>query len=350
MTPEATADPSWRASARQLPGPDSVNLHAAAWTRAFFSHQNRVAATLEATGALAIASVLPLRHWPGASLVTLLVGIGVAVTMAALRVAIGERLPRWSLQIDVGLGNLLVSVVAAAGATEHVDLANLYLLVALFAVLYLPLRGALANLGAAGVAYAVVLGVGARPAEPPIVAWLSVFGTAAVLSAVVLGLVSVLRSTARTDPLTGVANRRMWDERLEEEMERSARSGAALSVVVLDLDGFKAVNDAGGHEAGDRLLQELARAWQAAVRGGGDFLARLGGDEFGLLAPAADEIAVHGLARRLAETMPDGVVSASVGVATWDRVEGSSDLVRRADRAMYQAKRRNRRAGRPGPA
>ena len=63
---------------------------------------------------------------------------------------------------------------------------------------------------------------------------------------VVLGLVNMLRSTARTDPLTGLANRRMWDERFEEEMERSARSGTALSVVMVDLDGFKAVNDAGG--------------------------------------------------------------------------------------------------------
>ena len=349
MTAEVTLDPSLPAPARQPPTPDSLNLHAAAWTRAFFSHPSQVAAALAATGALAIASVLPLRHWPGSSLIVLLVAACVAAANAGLRVVIGDRLPRWCLQIDVGSGNLFVSVATAAGATEHVDLANLYLLVAFFAVLYLPLRAALAHLGTAGVAYAVVLVIGPRPVEPPVVAWLSVFGTAVVLSAVVLGLVRMLRSTARVDPLTGLANRRMWDERLEEEMERSARSGAALSVVMADLDAFKAVNDAGGHEAGDRLLQDLARAWQAAVRGGGDFLARLGGDEFGLLAPGTDEIAAHGLARRLAETTPEGV-SASVGVATWDRVEGASDLVRRADLAMYQSKRRHRRAGGPRPA
>ena len=324
-----------------------MNTTAAALTRAFFSYRSRVAAALAATGGLAIASVLPFRHWPASSLMVLLVAAGVALVYAGLRVAIGERLPRWSLHVDVLSVNLFVSVAVAAGATEHVNLANLYLLVEIFALLYLPIRSALGHLTVAGAAYAIVLGVGPRTAEPPVIAWLSVFGTAVALGAVVVGLVSVLRANAREDVLTGLANRRMWDERLEEEMERSVRSGTALSVVMVDLDGFKAVNDAGGHEAGDRLLQDLARAWQAAVRGGGDFLARLGGDEFGLLAPGSDEIGARALAKRLAEAIPQGV-SASVGVATWDRTEGASDLLRRADQDMYRNKRRHRRGAGSG--
>ncbi|MDA8062574.1 MAG: GGDEF domain-containing protein [Actinomycetota bacterium] len=326
MTPESMADTPVPAPApaRQIGEPDSLDTRPAAWARAFFFHPSRVAAALASTGALAIF---------------LVVAGAVAALVAAVRVVIGERLPRWSLHVDVASGNLLVSVAVAASATKHVDLANLYLLVALFAVLYLPLRGALAHLATAGVAYAVVLGVGAHPAEPPIVAWLSVFGSAAVLSVIVVGLVSALRSTAREDPLTGLANRRMWDERFEEEMERSARSDTALSVLVADLDGFKAVNDAGGHEAGDRVLQDLARAWREVVRGAGDFLARLGGDEFGLLAPDLDEIGARSLAKRLADAIPPGI-SASIGVATWDRSEGASDLLRRADRAMYRNKDR----------
>ncbi len=328
MTADAVADPE-RPERAQPPTPANTNTTAAALTWAFFSHPSRVAVALEVIAAVAVASVLPLRHWPASSLVVLLVVAGVAMANAGLRVAIGERLPRWSLQVDVGLGNLFVSVIAAAGATEHVNLANLYLLVEVFALLYLPIRSALSHLAAAGAAYVIVLGVGPRTAEPPITAWLSVFGTAVVLGAVVVGLVSVLRATARQDPLTGLANRRMWDERLEEEMERSVRNGTALSVVMVDLDGFKAVNDAGGHEAGDRLLQDLARAWRQVVRGGGDFLARLGGDEFGLLAPCPDEIGARALAKRLAEAIPQGV-SASVGVATWDRGEGASELLRRA--------------------
>jgi diguanylate cyclase (GGDEF)-like protein len=319
---------------------------AAAWTRAFFSRPSRVAATLEFTGAIAIASVLPLRHWARATLVVLVVAIAVAVILAGVRLAVGSRLPRWSLQIDVGLGTLLVSVVTAASAKEHVGLANLYLLIALFAILYLPLRSALAHILVAGAAYAVVLGFEPAPGASPGAAWLTVFGTMAVLGLVVLGLVSVLRVAAREDPLTGLANRRVWDERLEEELERSRRTGVALSVVMSDLDGFKEMNDAGGHDAGDHLLQELARAWLATVRGGGDFLARLGGDEFGVVAPGSDEAGIRRLAGRLEDALPEGT-SASIGVATWDGTENASDLLRRADRAMYQAKRRRRRGDHP---
>ena len=77
------------------------------------------------------------------------------------------------------------------------------------------------------------------------------------------------------------------------------------------------------------------------MSGSGYFLARLGGDEFGLLAPGSDEIGARVLAKRLADALPQGV-SASVGVATWDRAEGASDLLRRADQVMYRNKRRRR--------
>ena len=338
MTGETAIDP------RRLERADaaSFNALAASWTRAFFAHQSWVAAALAASGAIATASVIPLRHWPTGSLVLLLVASSVAAVNSGLRIAIGKRLPRSSLQLDVAFGNLFVTVAVLASASEHVDLANLYLLVEMFALLYLPLRAALAHLAAAGAAYALVLGLGPRPAEPPLVAWLAVFGTAVVLGAVIVGLVSVLRAAARDDPLTGLANRRSWDERLAEEIERSRRSGHALSVVVIDVDGFKSVNDTGGHDAGDRLLRELAASWKDTIRAG-DFLARLGGDEFGLLAPGSDTLGVHGLVARLLAALPAGI-SASVGAATWNGDEAPSDLVRRADRVMYQNKRRHRRA------
>ncbi len=330
------SQPDRRASA-------SLNTAVAAAARSFFSHRSQVAAALEVTGALAIALVLLLRPSPRPGEVVMAAASALAVVIAGLRIAIGSRLPDWTLQVDVGLGTLVVSVVSLVSAREHVGLANLYLLVVLFAVLYLPLRAALAHVAAAGVAYAVVLGLGLRPAEPPVLAWLAVFGTAVITGAVVLGLVSFLRTIAREDPLTGLANRRLWDERLEEEMERSRRAGTALSVALADLDSFKAVNDARGHHTGDLMLQDLSRSWRAAVRGGGDFLARLGGDEFGLLAPGSDEIGIRRLARRLADSLPEGI-SASIGVATWTGDETGSDLLRRADRAMYEAKRRRRRA------
>ena len=340
MTAEVAADPG---RPERTLTPASPSSAAATRVRELFSHPSRVAAFLWSMGAGAVASALVVRHWPGPSLVALVTALALAASCALVRATVSGRLPCWSLQVDVGLANLLVSVVAWAGAARHVDLANLYLLAEVFALLYLPLRSALGHLAAAGAAYAVVLWLGPRPAEPPTIAWLSVFASAVVVGVVMVGLVSVLHGVAREDPLTGLANRRAWDERLDAEIERAQRSGEVLSVVVVDLDGFKAVNDARGHQAGDRLLQATAASWRDATRGGGDLLARLGGDEFGLLASGADDVAAHGLARRLVEVLPHGV-SGSVGVATWDRAEGASDLVRRADRAMYRAKRRRRRS------
>ncbi len=236
--------------------------------RAMLSQPERAATILWAVGVLAVASVIPMRHWPRPALLALLIAVGIVGIGGGLR-AIGSRLARWSLHIDVGIGTLLVTAVSAAGNSENVHLANLYLLITLYAVLYLPLRVALAHIVAAGAAYAALLAVGPRPDDILILAWMEVFGTALAIGAVAYGLVSMLRLASMQDPLTGLANRRSCDERLDEELQRSRRTGAALSVALIDLDGFKAVNDRDGHDAGDRLLQNLAHSWQDAVRSGG---------------------------------------------------------------------------------
>lgn len=328
---------------------ESINKTIADWSRSFFSNPSRVAALLWLSGALGVAFVIPLRHWPMASLVRLIVPIFIAVGFASVRATIGEHLPTWSLHIDVAAANLLISIVVWTTQSKQVDVSNLYLLAEIFPLLYFPVRSALGHLTSAGTAYAIVLAISPPLLEPKIVAWLSTFGTSAILAIVIAGLVSVLRNAARNDPLTGLANRRSWDEHLVTELERSTRSGEIFSVIVIDLDGFKEVNDAFGHSAGDRVLQTSARVWRNATRDGGDFLARLGGDEFGLIAPNTDEVTARGLARRLKNALPDGI-SASVGVATWDRTESVSDLVRRADIAMYQSKRNHRIGGNPSPA
>jgi diguanylate cyclase (GGDEF)-like protein len=114
-----------------------------------------------------------------------------------------------------------------------------------------------------------------------------------------------------------------------------------LSLAVIDIDNFKTVNDRDGHQVGDLLLRKLADGWGGIVRGSGDFIARLGGDEFGLLAPNSDDIGIRRIVKRLHEISPSGV-SCSIGVATWDGVETAADLFRRADEAMYRAKRERR--------
>jgi diguanylate cyclase (GGDEF)-like protein len=309
-----------------------------AWETIFFGRPSLVAALLWFGGAAAGLQTLLMHRWSGTS-VLLLEALGsLAGACGILRATVGDRLPKWTFHVDVVLANALVSVGAAVAAGADVDLGNLYLLVEVFALLYLPLRPALAHLALAAIAYAVVLGIGPSLQEPALLAWFAVFGTATVLGVVVFGLTAALRSRAEQDPLTKLANRRGWEERLATSIDRAARSGSALSVVMLDLDGFKEVNDAFGHLAGDRLLQAVAATWRAMTRGGGDFLARLGGDEFGLIAMGADEAAALCVAQRLVEVIP-GAVSASFGVATWDGAESASALVRRADHSMYHAKR-----------
>jgi diguanylate cyclase (GGDEF)-like protein/PAS domain S-box-containing protein len=149
-------------------------------------------------------------------------------------------------------------------------------------------------------------------------------------------LLAQVQALARTDALTGVANRRVWDEELPKEVARAARSGQPLCVAILDLDHFKRYNDTHGHQGGDRLLKEAAAAWRANIRVT-DLLARYGGEEFALLAPACGLEDARILADRLRAVVPGGA-TVSIGVAAWDGQETAEELVARADSALYAAK------------
>ena len=149
-------------------------------------------------------------------------------------------------------------------------------------------------------------------------------------------LLARLQSTARTDPLTGLPNRRVWDEDLEREIARARRHGGSLCLAMLDLDRFKAFNDEYGHQAGDQLLAASAAAWRPALRAT-DTIARYGGEEFALLLPHSDEEAALIVVERLLEVVPLGQ-TASAGVAVWDGTETAEALLARADAALYRAK------------
>lgn len=318
--------------------PSSPAAIVARRTRGLLSRPSGVAAIFWSSGAVAVVTALLAGHWSRRSVITLAIVAGTCVLAAGIRVVTSRRLASWTLHVDVGAATACVSLLAVVGVAGHVPFADLYVWVVLFAALYFRPLGALVHVAVAGTAYALVLAFGPGTAAP-VQAWFGVFGTAGVAGAIVLGLVSVLRSAAADDPLTGCANRRYWDERLEEELERSRRTGQPLSIAMIDLDAFKTVNDRGGHSAGDLLLQDVAQRWRGTVRDGGDFLARLGGDEFAILAPGSDETGIRRLGKRLVEALPAGV-SASIGVATWDRTESAGALLRRADQAMYKTKQR----------
>jgi diguanylate cyclase (GGDEF)-like protein len=149
-----------------------------------------------------------------------------------------------------------------------------------------------------------------------------------------------LATLARVDGLTGVPNRRAWDEELPRVLAHARRTGGPVHVALLDLDQFKQFNDTQGHQTGDRLLKEAAASWRGSLRSS-DLLARYGGEEFAvLLEDASAERAVEVL-ERLRTSTPQGQ-TVSVGLATWDAVETGDQLVARADAALYQAKRNGR--------
>jgi diguanylate cyclase (GGDEF)-like protein/PAS domain S-box-containing protein len=156
-------------------------------------------------------------------------------------------------------------------------------------------------------------------------------------------LLERLRDLARTDPLTGLANRRLWDERLGVELARAARYERPLCVAAVDLDRFKPYNDTYGHQAGDALLREAAAAWRGVLRGA-DLLSRLGGDEFALLLPDCDVGCAEGILARLQSLTPGGDegVGCSAGLVRWEPGEGAEAVIARADAALYAAKAQGR--------
>ena len=158
-----------------------------------------------------------------------------------------------------------------------------------------------------------------------------------------------LERSASTDPLTGSLNRRAWDDRLVELAAAALRTGAPLAVAVVDLDHFKAFNDARGHSAGDDVLREFADRARASLRRG-DVFARWGGEEFVLALPDADPEQAAQVLERVRASVPGGL-TCSIGHTTWDPAEDVTDGVARADAALYDAKHsgRDRLVLRPAP-
>lgn len=166
----------------------------------------------------------------------------------------------------------------------------------------------------------------------------------------------LLRQFAFVDGLTGVFNRRFFDERLHDEWQRSSRNGSALSLLLVDIDFFKRFNDLYGHQAGDDCLRRVAQALRGGFTRPADVLARYGGEEFACILPETDAAGALFVAQRLEQAVRaqdiahgastvGGLVTVSVGVAT--RLAGSEDsagaLLARADRQLYRAKAQGRR-------
>jgi diguanylate cyclase (GGDEF)-like protein/putative nucleotidyltransferase with HDIG domain len=311
----------------------------------------RVLAYLFAAGAFLTLVLFAVLPHPEASTAGMLAVVGLALVVG-LGVEIGaDLIPRSAFPwLVVGASALIGATVYLRGSdtTAH---AAFYLWIACYSFYFFSRTVALAQVAFAAGSYAVALN--ALPHEPPdaLELWLVTLGTllvAGVLIAVlrrrIEEMVQGLTSAAHTDVLTGLLNRRGFEQACEREVARAPPGGPMLSVVVGDLDNFKQINDRFGHYAGDRAL---ARASETLLHGKRriDTVARLGGEEFALIVPDADDHAAYMLAERLRSDLRDAFatepvpITISFGVASLPiHGETCEALLGAADDSLYAAK------------
>jgi len=287
----------------------------------------------------AVALVLP--HPDG----SYVVGIGIVAASAfaascILLVAPAPRLPIAVFHLFLASGSALISLAIYWWRPGEIasSVAMIYVWVLLYAFYYFDLAAAIVHVVVVGGAFGAVLAI--QPGHDAAAThWIVTVGTAAVAGVLIGRLSRRVGASAALDGLTGIANRRSFEQALEDELNRCARTGRSVSVAMIDLDCFKQLNDEGGHEAGDRALVSLAETWKHHTRKS-DLLARYGGDEFALIMRDCDAAGAEEGVHRLVLAAPK--YPCTVGIATWDRAEGPHDIVNRADTALYRGKSNGR--------
>jgi diguanylate cyclase (GGDEF)-like protein/putative nucleotidyltransferase with HDIG domain len=316
---------------------------------------------MAAAGVLLGAAAVPLSlvalvtpHWNSLDeglLAATAAAAAVAVTFLAL---VRDRLPPWGFHALAVAGTLLASSLTYAWGTVSVYGPLPYLWVTTYVFYFFPLRAALVHMASIGVAFAAVLAVEDFD-YTPLAGWIATVGTLLVTGLLiaaarsqVIGLVESLSDAARRDPLTTLLNRRGFEEVFDSELERARRSDAVFSLIVSDLDNFKAVNDAQGHAAGDDALRRVAEAIKETKRSF-DSAARVGGEEFAILAPDTDEHGAYILAERMRIEVESAFISAPVrltmsfGIVTFPlHGQTAERLLQAGDQALYAAKRLGR--------
>jgi diguanylate cyclase (GGDEF)-like protein/putative nucleotidyltransferase with HDIG domain len=281
---------------------------------------------------------------------------GVAAFALALLLLLGyDRLPLWSFQASLAVGTALIEWAIIASGETTSPYAMFYFWIAIYSFYFLSRARALMQMGFIAVAYSAAILVKSDVGTLPVLHWAIVTSTL-VVSGALIGvqrghvdrLIARLSDAARTDSLTSLLNRRGFEELFETELERARRSGRPLSVIVGDLDGFKAVNDRFGHASGDRALERLSEILQTVKRRI-DTAARIGGEEFAVIAPDTDHHAAYILAERMRREVRDTFshepfdLTISLGIATFPRHGATAEsLIGGADEALYAAKKLGR--------
>jgi diguanylate cyclase (GGDEF)-like protein/putative nucleotidyltransferase with HDIG domain len=281
-------------------------------------------------------------------------GVAAFAAVALLFLAY-DRIPVWGFQALLTIGTALVGWSIYASGDTTSPYAAFYFWIAIYSFYFLSRARATLQIAFVAIAYSSVLLTSGEAQTTPVIHWAFVSATLVVAGAFigvqrehVDRLIARLSSAARTDSLTGLLNRRGFEELFETELERARRSGRPLSVIVGDLDGFKAINDRYGHAAGDRALEKLSRILEGVKRRI-DTAARVGGEEFAVIAPDSDHHAAYILAERMRREVRDTFtgdqfpLTISLGVATFPRHGASAEaLIGGADEALYAAKKLGR--------
>ena len=314
----------------------------------------RVAAWIYAGGALMSGLVLLLPHTSQLDEARCAaVGLIAAIAAAVLRLRAG-RLPDWALPVACAIGTLMISAdILFSGEREGGPATNLelfYMWVALYAAYFFTRREVAVQLLLIGAAYLAALLIVA-PGAVVATRLAETLGTVTVAAVLVqllrdrvAQLVTQLTDAARTDPLTGLLNRRGFEELMEVEVERAQRTGRPLSVLVGDLDKFKQVNDHLGHAGGDSALIRISDILEYGKRQI-DGIARTGGEEFAIVLPDTDKNAAYAIAERLRTTVEKAFahkfvpLTFSFGVATFPQhAPTARALLIAADQGLYGAK------------
>ncbi len=268
--------------------------------------------------------------------VTLVAIAGALGVLAAVVVWLyGARIPLLGFELLAAGGSLTTSWLIAHAATPGgmMVAAFAYPWIAIYAAHFFPRRGVIAQGLLISVGFGVGLELSGLSHVP--VYWTIVIVTIWSICLMLGNLSEGLRRQAGTDQLTGLLNRNGFMTAALRERALADRTGSPLTLAVLDLDGFKQINDREGHAAGDRLLAGLGRDWRARVRPG-DIVARHGGDEFVLLLPATTPTGAEAVLERLRGK--DDPVGWSVGVSEWLGGERLDVPMARADRYLYGVK------------
>jgi Diguanylate cyclase, GGDEF domain len=257
----------------------------------------RAAAVLFGIAAVVNLLGVVLPHQPGIEVPGYIVVTVVATALSVVFAVGGARLPDWVFQAACLAGTLLASLGLWSNGERHGGAAGgdeiYYAWVVLYVAYFMGRRATALHAALACAVYAVTL-AGMQVGPVAVSRWITVTGMIAGAAVVVRvlreradGLLSALREAALTDHLTGLYNRRAFEAAAGRELARVRRGSATVSLVMMDVDRFKEVNDRFGHASGDELLTMVAQVLREQVRAV-DVVARLGGDEFAALLPDAD--------------------------------------------------------------